>query len=810
MNRLRIEELLAGAAASRAGGQIDDLGTTSARSSRAIAQPRDELGRFAREGGDADNELGRLGGSLDRFRRHLNDTDVDLSRFGHGLRAVTGQMHSFGTAGSAASGMLLKWGGLITALSGPMAGLLALGPVALFGGLAAGAHMYAANLQQAAAAGQKLTATQKMILPIVNQINQAFHSMAPFVHQSGQILLHTFAGLVPVIKQAAHALGPMLPVLARGLGGFVKNMLTPMAQALQHLMPVVKAFSHGLAGLGGAIGNVFKQINPKLAAQGLNDLFRVLDAVLGLLPKLLNALAPIGHVIISTLLPPIMHLANAVVSFAGKLGPVLTPIAHWFGVLINVVAQVLHMLTPLLPVLGQLFGSLAQLDTPIERLAGLFPTIVTALKPFLGLVAQIAGVLTGFLNQAITALVAALTPIIPIVGQVLDILGQALLQALQQLLPALLPLIPALGNLALQVVKVLPSMVKLAVQVLPPLVALLKLLIPVLTFLIKLFTPIAGWLVKIAVGFFMLNKAIEIARMVWLGFTMILEMNPFIAIATAIVVAVLLIIKYHKQLWEAIVKAWNAIKNAVETAMHFVVGIVKHWWPVIIAVFTGGLSLLIGAIIKWHAKIVAFFSTALSWLVHAGKAVVTGLWNGIKTAAEAVWGWMRSIGSKIKNFFSGAGTWLWDAGKAIIGGLIGGIKSAVGGLTSAIGSIGHGITGAFHSVMGIFSPSRVMANEVGSPIVQGIAKGMIDNAHVIDKAAGVVGGRVRGGNYGQGSAGLSALGSLATGAVGSGGVYIDLRGSQVMSDRDMDLLVGKLGKALATRHLPRAGVQVIR
>jgi SLT domain-containing protein/phage-related protein len=43
-----------------------------------------------------------------------------------------------------------------------------------------------------------------------------------------------------------------------------------------------------------------------------------------------------------------------------------------------------------------------------------------------------------------------------------------------------------------------------------------------------------------------------------------------------------------------------------------------------------------------------------------------------------------------------------------------------------------------------------------------------------------------------------------------GGVYIDLRGAHVMSDRDIQMLIDRIGRELATTLLPQAGIQVRR
>jgi phage-related protein len=64
------------------------------------------------------------------------------------------------------------------------------------------------------------------------------------------------------------------------------------------------------------------------------------------------------------------------------------------------------------------------------------------------------------------------------------------------------------------------------------------------------------------------------------------------------------------------------------------------------------------------------------------------------------------------------------AGKDVIHGLIDGITNAAGALWDKVGSIANGIKDKFASVLSIFSPSRVMRDEVGKMIPLGIAEGM--------------------------------------------------------------------------------------
>lgn len=68
----------------------------------------------------------------------------------------------------------------------------------------------------------------------------------------------------------------------------------------------------------------------------------------------------------------------------------------------------------------------------------------------------------------------------------------------------------------------------------------------------------------------------------------------------------------------------------------------------------------------------------------------------------------------------------WEIGKAIILGIIQGLETFVTKLWDKIKDIGKSIGNWFKNVLGIHSPSKVMAEQVGKPIAQGIGVGFED------------------------------------------------------------------------------------
>jgi len=223
----------------------------------------------------------------------------------------------------------------------------------------------------------------------------------------------------------------------------------------------------------------------------------------------------------------------------------------------------------------------------------------------------------------------------------------------------------------------------------------------------------------------------------------------------------------------------------------------------------------------------------LSSCWHTIESVCSTVWAAIKLAIidpiTEIWQTIVKIGGDIVSAISGAlhqawdavkdvGSWFLQIGSDIVNGIISGVENAGGALFSSLENLAGGALKAAKSFLGINSPSKLFADEVGLSIPEGIAKGINDNAALAHKAVqGLSSGLTAtaktavSGTLAVSSSGLSALpGGTSGGAAGSGGIelYVDLRGASVMSDNDINLLVGKIGRAVATKILPQAGVHI--
>jgi phage-related protein len=774
---------------SAASDKIDESFAKTAAESEALSEATKTLGR-----------------NLDDNSKHLESNGKSMSSTGEKASELAGKIRLIALAAGA--------------LSGPLAGLLALGPLAIFGGMAIGAAALSKSLKEAQASGQQLTATQKQLLPVMKELNAAFAPVDQAAKGAFTEILNVVKSLAPELTLVGQAMAPMVGILGGALGGVVDQLVRPLSQMMPSLLPVVIALGNGLVTLAKGLAGLFTNLNIAQAAQGLNALFNTVGMILPVIGKLLSALAPLSNVILGTLVPAvgkmIVTFGNALMPVLQAITPIIGPLAGTIVTLAETFGKVLTAAAPLITPLLSIVLAFSNFDTTLEALSPLFSAIATALGPILKLVAQVANVVANSLNTAFAELATALIPLIPPLG----LLASTILGALVQVFNALLPILPTLVQ---AFIGLLPGVVAL----IGPLTAIVRALTPIVVIAAKIFTAIVDWIIGpldklkpilpyilgAILAFMAVKQVITIIQGIGTAFrvlTLIMATNPFIAIAIAIVALAILIYTHWDQIKQYFFDAWHWINNTArdvwgdiekffkglwnditkifDDAVKDVENIIRGWYPLILGILSGGILLIPALVYKYWSQITHYVSEA---------------WD------DAI-NWIKGVPGKILNIFIKANTWLLNIGKDIINGLWKGIQDAVGGLLSNIGGLGNTIVGAFKDVLSIFSPSQVMADEVGKFIPAGIAKGMLDNVGAIQAAANVLGRHtVTSSLVGlQGVGSSLAVGAASAGSAAGGDTIFDFRGGTYMSDKDIDMLVQKIGKRTATVTFPSGGLRV--
>lgn len=138
-----------------------------------------------------------------------------------------------------------------------------------------------------------------------------------------------------------------------------------------------------------------------------------------------------------------------------------------------------------------------------------------------------------------------------------------------------------------------------------------------------------------------------------------------------------------------------------------------------------------------HAIVEAFM--AFQWL-NLGKQLIDGVANGVKKAGESMATAAKNTFSKFKSKLAGVevASELKNIGKHIIDGIVGGIKNSLSRIANVAGKIKDTLLSKLKGLFKIASPSKLMKEEVGAYIGEGIAVGIEESGQMAVDAAETV------------------------------------------------------------------------
>jgi phage-related minor tail protein len=203
-------------------------------------------------------------------------------------------------------------------------------------------------------------------------------------------------------------------------------------------------------------------------------------------------------------------------------------------------------------------------------------------------------------------------------------------------------------------------------------------------------------------------------------------------------------------------RAWTGIKQIFSGIWNVIVGVFKAIWVTIKSVLKLGLDAVKGLwSLAWKgissvfksiwSSITGFFSGALGRLKGFASSGVSAIKNffvsGFQSLYTSVKGkigslveTVKSIPGKVKSILSALPGQLLTIGKNLIQGLINGIKGAWHKVKETISGLVDMIPGPIRKMLGIHSPSRVMA-EIGKFITEGLVKGMLGGTKKVQATA---------------------------------------------------------------------------
>jgi len=295
----------------------------------------------------------------------------------------------------------------------------------------------------------------------------------------------------------------------------------------------------------------------------------------------------------------------------------------------------------------------------------------------------------GMISEGVNSIATKLTEALPGLLQVGTTIVSALGDAIIQNLPTLLSLgVDILEQLATGLLSALPTMIPSIIEFVT---SLGTMIIENLPLLIQAATQI---ILQLALG---LAQALP-------------ELTP------TIVEVVLAITQYLVDNIDLLTDAAIQLMIGLATGLIQALPILIEKAPTIIASF---LTALISAIPK---------------LLEAGKQIIETIKNAVQTYGPSLLAKGQQLISDLKNKILEKIKLFLDVGKQIVEGIKKGISDAWQGLINWFGEKISGLVGGVKGLLGIESPSKVFANEVGQWIPAGIAEGIEKGMGAVNSA----------------------------------------------------------------------------
>ncbi len=175
------------------------------------------------------------------------------------------------------------------------------------------------------------------------------------------------------------------------------------------------------------------------------------------------------------------------------------------------------------------------------------------------------------------------------------------------------------------------------------------------------------------------------------------------------------------------------ISAALSSLVSIVGAIVTNTWNRARALFTSGVAAAVSLATTLPGRV----GSAISSLVSRLGSIASSAWSTLRSAfssgvSQAV-SIAASLPGRIAGALGGMAGRFRSIGSDIISGLVSGIRSGVGAVASAARDVAASAVSAAKSALGIGSPSKVMAREVGKWIPAGLAVGIHSNAGVVEE-----------------------------------------------------------------------------
>lgn len=282
------------------------------------------------------------------------------------------------------------------------------------------------------------------------------------------------------------------------------------------------------------------------------------------------------------------------------------------------------------------------------------------------------------------------------------------------------------------------------------------------------------------------NVIVTVAQTIWNVIKTVIQ-TAINIISTIIQTTLTVIQTIWSTVWNIIVTVaqtiWNTIVTVISTAINVIAEIIRAItqaiqgnWSAVWNTIKGIAQTVWNAIRSVVMSVINAIKSVITSVMNAIRSVMTSIWNAIKSVTSSVWSGIRSVVTSVINgirstvsgimnsiksvFSSGWNTvrsvtssgihgaanvvrsvagGMVSAGSNFVMGFVRGITGAIGSAVQAAANMARAALNAAKAALGIHSPSRIMRDQVGYYVTEGMAVGILGNiksvSHAMDRVA---------------------------------------------------------------------------
>ena len=557
---------------------------------------------------------------------------------------------------------------------------------------------------------------------------------------------------------------------------------------VKNLAEIIPRFAETLPALGGAIiaqiPGLVAAIVPAVLSAGQSVLKQLQDAVLdfdfaGTADKVVQMIT--GFIEgdgLGSLLDTLVTIFTGIVNGISSMLPSLLP------ALIELISYVVTSLLDQLP---------AILDCALELILGLAQGILAALPVLIEALPEVISSIVEFLISAIPQIIDAGIELLMALVDALPVIIDALVDALPQIIKATVTaLIAAAPQIAKAGVKLLGALIEaipvIVVELAKAVPDIVAAIIDVLAELPGLIGEVFAEIVTDLVewGQQMLSNASTAMS------NMLSQVNSIIQelpgkIWTHLVNAVNRVIAWGQQM---VSNASTAASNMLSKVSGIIQELPGKIWTHLVNT--------VNKVVAWGQQMVSNASTAASNMLSKVSSTLQQLpgkvWDYLSQAAQKVVTWGTQLAQKgaaaatqlfnsIVNGLSSLPSKVAEIGSNIVSGIWNGISSGWNWLTNKVSNLANSLLDAAKDALGINSPSKEFADEVGRWIMPGVGKGLDKSMPATLKDMRAKAGELVSAMRAEMSA---SVGQLSVGASHAAGLRMAGAGTTVYNDNRME------------------------